>query len=149
MSRAELLAKLRKEDAKAAIIVTLYKGNPRNLEIIAPSGETLAMIHMESALLSREVSKSHNPRINRINSVEVKQESTTQTKDLANLIGFLLNTEVRESESVKQTEIKGSVIFWFQDLDQGKTLWTHYHAFNGVEIGPRIRVSSISRSIEK
>jgi hypothetical protein len=124
----------------------MYKGNPNNLEILSSEGRIIATILMESAMLRREVSQSHNPRINNIHAVIVKQGSTTQTKELAKLIGLILNTEVVESKEVQQAAAKSSVVIWIQDLAQGKTLWTHYQASSGVEIGPRIRVSSLSRS---
>jgi rRNA maturation protein Rpf1 len=149
MSRAELIAKLREQEANFLIIVTMYKGNPNNLEIIHPEGKTLATIFMESAMLRREVLNSHYPRINNVHSVEVKQNSTLQTKELAYLIGSLLNTNVMESIGVKKVGPKSSVTIWFQDSGRGKSLWTHYHAIDGTELGPRIRVSSLSRSIEK
>ena len=148
MSRAELIARLINQNASYALIITMYKGNPNNLEILSTEGKTIATILMESAMLRREVSQTHNPRINNIHAVCVRPDSTTQTKELAQLIGSLLKKDVIESEEVIQDAAKSSAIIWFQDLDRGKTLWTHYHAFNGIEIGPRIRVSSISRSVE-
>ena len=148
MSRAELIAKLVNQNASFALIVTLYKGNPNNIEILSSEGKTIATILMESAMLRREVAKSYNPRINSIFAVNVKQDSTTQTKELARLIGSLFKIEVIESIDMIQAAKKSSVIIWFQDLGKGKTLWTHYHALNGIEIGPRIRVSSLSRSVE-
>jgi rRNA maturation protein Rpf1 len=149
MSRAEIIARLQNLDANYVIIVTMYKGNPNNLVIISSEGETRAKILMESAMLRREVLKSDNPRINSLHAVEIKHNSTQQTKNLAYLIGSLLNADVKESASVKQARIKSATTIWFQDLGNGKTLWTHYHAFDGLEIGPRIRVSSILRSNEK
>jgi rRNA maturation protein Rpf1 len=149
MSRAEIIARVVNQEANFVIIVTMYKGNPSNLEIISSEGEPWAKIHMESAMLRREVLESSSPRINSIYSVEVKKDSTRQTIELAHLIGSLVNTDVIESTDVNQTSTKSSAIIWFQDLNRGKTLWTFYHAFDGIEIGPRIRVKSLIRSIEK
>ncbi|MGD2073164.1 MAG: hypothetical protein PVG65_06720 [Candidatus Thorarchaeota archaeon] len=149
MNRAEIIARIVNEEANFLMIVTMYKGNPSNLELISPEGETWATINMESAILRREVLKIQSPRINSIYSVEVKEDSTRQTTELAHLIGSLLDTDVIESTSVKQASIKSSAIIWFQDLNQGKTLWTYYHAFDGIEIGPRICVKSLIRSSKK
>ena len=149
MSRAEIVARLKNHDANFVIVVTMYKGNPNNLEIVSSEGKTVGTIFMESAMLRREVLKLHSPRINNISSVSVKQGSSRQTYELAQLVGSLVDTDVTEVSDVKQTGAKSSVIFWFQDSRQGKILWTHFNAFDGVEIGPRIRVSSLSRRFEE
>ena len=149
MSRAEIVARLINHDANFVIVVTMYKGNPNNLEIVSSEGKAVATIFMESAMLRREVLKSRNPRINGISSVSIKQGSSKQAYELAQLVGSLLGIDVIETTDVKQTGAKSSVIFWFQDLKHGKILWTHYHAFDGIEIGPRIRVSSLSRRFEE
>jgi rRNA maturation protein Rpf1 len=149
MSRTEIVARLINQDANSVIIVTMYKGNPNNLEVVSSEGKTSATIFMESAMLRREVLKSRAPRINNISAVSVKKGSSKPTIELAQFIGSLVNIDIIETLDVKQTGAKSSVIFWFQDLGKGKVLWTHYHAFDGTEIGPRIRVSSLSRRLEE
>jgi U3 small nucleolar ribonucleoprotein protein IMP4 len=149
MSRTEIVARLINQDANSVIIVTMYKGNPNNLEVVSSEGKTMATIFMESAMLRREVLKSHTPRINSISAVSVKQGSSKQANELAQFIGSLVGIDVIETSDVNQTGAKSSVVFWFRDLSKGKVLWTHYHAFDGAEIGPRIRVSSFSRRLDE
>jgi len=39
---------------------------------------------------------------------------------------------------------KTKVVVWLQDFPTGKTLWTYYHAEDGLEIGPRMRITSVT-----
>lgn len=146
MNRAEIIARIKEHDANFAIIVTMYKGNPNNLEVLTSKGELLSRILIESAMLRREVLRSGNPRISSISYIGMKKGSTLQTRELAQLIAYLTDIELVERDALEFEGSKGAIVYWFQDLKNRKTLWTNYHSYDGTELGPRIRVNSLSRS---
>jgi hypothetical protein len=59
----------------------------------------------------------------------------------------LLEVPLKLSENVVPVGEKGMnrAIMRFSDLPQGRLIWTHHHAYDGTEIGPRIRVLSVRR----
>ena len=146
MSIAELSSRIKQSSASAAIVVSLFKGNPRSLQILSPDGEQLMEVRMESAKLRREVTSSRNPRMRAIHSIVIQSGAGEQTRAIAEMLSNLLNTPIAESMGIVAVGTKGSneVVVWLQDLPTGKTLWTHYHAKDGLEIGPRIRITSVT-----
>jgi rRNA maturation protein Rpf1 len=146
MGLSELTALINQNGAKAAIIISIWKGNPGEMTILSPAGQEVINIRLESVDLRREVSSATPTRIARVEKVIVKSESNDRTKTFANDIASLLNLELSEqfTPSEALTEYNQSFI-WLENDDSGKTLWTHYNAHNGLEIGPRILVSTIRR----
>ena len=147
MSLEELLSKTKKSNARALLVVSISQGNPRNIQVISSEGKELLTITMESAALRREVLPVHRPRITSLQSVLMQPNCSSQTLILAKKIAKLMGVEI--SDSNYPNEIingKGQVFPYFSDLAPAKTLWTHYYAFDKREIGPRIRVSSVSGS---
>ncbi|MFW9799103.1 MAG: hypothetical protein ACFFD9_01585 [Candidatus Thorarchaeota archaeon] len=147
MSLAELIARISQSGAKMALIVTLWKGNPRLIQFVSPTGEDLLTLKIESAALRREVSSFKGPRIVSVGAVTVGKESSSVTKHFAGFIAALMDHEVVESESPNPVGREGSnmVEIRIEDLPGGKILWTHYHTLNAQEIGPRIRIVMIGR----
>ena len=147
MNQDELIARINQSGARAAIVVTIRKGNPSILNMIDPSGDPILTLDMESAALRREVLKKEGPRIVRINSIASKIGSSEFTHLLSSTIASLLGLNSQKLKKQPEPNNKGSnaVVIWFEDIDSETVLWTHYHAKDGVEIGPRIRVVDVTK----
>jgi rRNA maturation protein Rpf1 len=130
-----------------ALLVTLWKGNPGTLQFISPTGNELLTLKLESAALRREVSSRKGLRFQSVHAVTVPKNISRQGRTLADFLASLYNTEVTESDIPSAAESKGSnkVEIRVEDLGGGKILWTHFHAVNGEEIGPRIRVIGLRK----
>ncbi|MGY5876061.1 MAG: Brix domain-containing protein [Candidatus Thorarchaeota archaeon] len=148
MNQDELIARINQSEARAAIVVTMRKGNPSNLNMIGPSGDIILTVEMESAALRREVLKNEGPRIVRIDTIASKTGSSEFTLLLSRTVASLLGLESQELEKQPDPSPKGknAVVLWFENISSEKVLWTHYHANDGVEIGPRIRVVDVTKS---
>ncbi len=146
MSLSELTARINQNGAKAAIIISIWKGNPGEMTILSNAGQEVINIRLDSVHLRREVSSSTSTSIARAKSVVIKSESSERAKALADDIASLLNLNLSEqlNPSGALTEDTQSFI-WFEDDDSGEILWTHYDAHDGLEIGPRILVSTFRR----
>ena len=146
MSIAELSSRIKQSKASAAIVVSLYKGNPRSLQILSPDGEQLMEVRMEMAKLRREVTSLRNPKMHTIHSITVQSGAGEQTRAIAEMLSKLLDTPIAESTVIVAVGSEGmnKVGVWLQDLPNGKTLWTYYHAKDGLEIGPRMRITSVT-----
>ena len=103
-------------------------------------------VRMESAKLRREVTSSRNPKMRTIHSITVQSGAGEQTRRIAEMLSNLLDAPIAESTEIVAVGSKGvnKVAVWLQDLPTGKTLWTHYHAKDGLEIGPRMRIISVT-----
>jgi U3 small nucleolar ribonucleoprotein protein IMP4 len=147
MGIPELVARINQNGARAAIVVSMWRGNPAEMVVLSPKGEETITIRLESALLRREVNPSGPTRISRVENVLFKSGSNSQVKALAEDIATLLDLHVLEQEAPHEdsTEPNRSYV-WFEGVGSGKILWTHYTTLNGAEIGPRIRVSNIRRN---
>lgn len=150
MGLPELIARINQNGAKAAIVISLWRGNPGEMTILSSKGEETINIRLESTLLRREINPSGPPRIGRVDSVLVKTGSSRSVKALAEDIASLLDIELSEHVNPHEALIDETQSFiWFEDGSSGKILWTHYNTLNGIEVGPRIRVSAVKRrSIE-
>jgi len=146
MGLSELTARINQNGAKAAIIISIWKGNPGEMTILSPAGQEVLNIRLDSVHLRREVSSAASTRTTRAESVVIKSESGERAKALADEITSLLNLSLSEqlNPGGGLTEDNQSFI-WFEDDASGKILWTHYDAHNGREIGPRILVSTFRR----
>jgi rRNA maturation protein Rpf1 len=146
MSIAELSSRIKQSRASAAIVVSLFKGNPRSLQILSPDGGQIMEVRVESAKLRREVTSSHSPKMRNIHSIAVQSEAGEQTRAIAEMLSSLLDAPIAESLEIVAVGSKGmnEVMVWLQDFPTGKTLWTFYHAKDGLEIGPRMRITSVN-----
>ncbi len=150
MGLEELISRIHVSGSKAALVITHYRGNPGDILIYDSSGNEHLRIRLESAVLRREVLPDRKIRIHGVHSVTVEPESSSQTLGLAREIASLLDFELQETDEVRPVGDEGRhrVDIRFSDIDKSKTLWTHYHAADGVEVGPRIRVKFIRWSSE-
>jgi rRNA maturation protein Rpf1 len=146
MGLPELVARINQNSAKAAIVISMWRGNPGEMVILSPSGEETINLRLESTLLRREVNTTGPTRIGRVVSVFVKSNSSAQVKALAKEIASLLNLEISERVAPCESLTDETQSFiWFEEGSSGKILWTHYTTLNCTEIGPRIRISKIRR----
>jgi len=146
MSIAELSSRIKQSRASAAIVVSLFKGNPRSLQILSPDGGQIMEMRMESAKLRREVTSSRSPKMRNIHSIAIQSGAGEQTRAIAEMMSKLLDTPIAEAPEIVAVGSKGmaEVVVWLQDVPTGKTLWTHYHAKDGLEIGPKMRITSVA-----
>ncbi|MFW9808738.1 MAG: hypothetical protein ACFFE6_05065 [Candidatus Thorarchaeota archaeon] len=141
--RSEISARVRQTGANAALIISMWKGNPSILSFISSTEDELASIKIEMAMLRREVNKTR-PRIKGVIGVFIESNSNHKTRSLGELLSSFLNLELVEvSQLDKISQEPSQSIIWLQDAPSGKVLWTHYLTKDVVEIGPRIRVTSL------
>lgn len=148
MGLAELTARINQDGAKAAIIISIWKGNPGEMTVLSSAGQEVISIRFDRVRLRREVSSAASIRTTTVDSVVIKSESSERAKELANDIASLLSLNLSERLNPigALTEDNQSFI-WFEDDASGKILWTHYDAHNGLEAGPRILVSTFRGSV--
>ncbi|MHA2157627.1 MAG: hypothetical protein ACXABN_05840 [Candidatus Thorarchaeota archaeon] len=142
---SEMAARVGQSGAKAALIISMWKGNPSILSFTSSTEEELASIKIEMAMLRREVNASKK-RINGVSGVFVEAQSSDKTHVLGEILSEMLDLDLMEVSHIDTTDLDpGQSMIWLQDTTSGKILWTHYHTTDGVEIGPRIRVTSLRR----
>jgi len=148
MGLPELVARINQNGANAAIVISLWRGNPGDMTIISSKGEEIINIRLESALLRREVNPTGPSRISRADCLLFKTGSSPSVKALAENIASLLNIEISEQENPNEVPMdKAQSFIWLEDGNSGKILWTHYSSINRTEIGPRIRISAVRGNI--
>lgn len=147
MGLKELAGRISQSGAKTALIVSMFKGNPRDIQFMDPSGKITATITLESAILRREVSEDVKTRTKGISSISVAENSSQRTRNIAAFIAGLLDMEVHDREAPVPVGKNGAgfMEYWFTDLPSGKVLWTIYHTVDAQEIGPRIRILQMKR----
>ncbi|MCF2137413.1 MAG: hypothetical protein K9W43_09295 [Candidatus Thorarchaeota archaeon] len=145
MSLEELRARIASSGCKAAFVITHYKGNPGDILVYDPQGAERLRIRLESAVLRREVLPGVKIRVHDVRSVTIAPGSSERTSLLGREIASLLDKELIEVESVVPLGADGAhrVDIRFSDFSPDKTLWTHFHAADGIEIGPRMRIKSV------
>jgi len=147
MGLTELASRIRQSGAQAALVISIWRGNPGELSIISLEGKEILKLRLESALLRREIDPSNKGRVGSIEGVAVKIGSSTRVWDLARTFAELLSLNVEElSDSVERRTEKNRALLWFEDASDEKILWTFYNTKDLSELGPRIRVSSVRRS---
>jgi rRNA maturation protein Rpf1 len=150
MGLPELVARIGQNGAKAAIVISMWRGNPGELTILSPNGEEILNIRLESVLLRREVNPSGTTRIRRVEGVLIKSDCSVKVKALAKDIASLLNIGLSERENPHKALADDPQSFiWFEDGGSGKILWTHYDTLNGIEVGPRIRLLAVRRKSQE
>ncbi|MHA2079974.1 MAG: hypothetical protein ACW99H_02395 [Candidatus Thorarchaeota archaeon] len=146
MGLTELAARVGQSGASAALVISMWKGNPSLLIFTTSTGDEVVTIKMESAKLRREVNPTKNSRFVGTAGVFIKSGSSDKTRDLGEVLASFLNVELLEIADPADVQVgKNWSLVWLEDMPSGKILWTHYHSRSGNEIGPRIRVTSIRR----
>ena len=146
MGLTELAARVGQSGANAALVISMWKGNPSLLIFTTSTGNEVVTIKMESAKLKREVNPTTNTRFIGNAGVFIKSGSSDITRELGEILASFLNIEMLEIAQPEDVQVeKNWSLIWLEDMPSGKILWTHYHSRTGVEIGPRIRVVSIRR----
>ena len=149
MGLTELASRIRQSGAHAALIISIWRGNPGELTVLSPQGDEILKLRLESALLRREIDSSNKGRVGTIEGVGVKSGSSERVWNLARDFATLLSLNILEysDPSESHTE-KNRALLWFEDASSEKILWTQYNTKDLSEIGPRIRVSSVRRLSE-
>lgn len=146
MGLTELASRVEQSGANAALVISMWKGNPSLLIFTTSSGDEVVTIKMESAKLRREVNPTKDSRFTGTAGVFIKSGSSDITRDLGEILSSFLNVELLEIADPADVQFKENwSLIWLEDMPSGKILWTHYHSRKGIEIGPRIRVISIRR----
>jgi len=146
MGLTELISRIRQSGAQAALIISIWRGNPGELTILSTQGEETFKLRLESALLRREIDPSNKGKVGSIEGVGVKVGSSSPVWDLARDFASLLSLHIDEySDPAERRTEKNRVLLWFEDAPSEKILWTFYNTKDLSELGPRIRVSSIRR----
>lgn len=147
MGLTELAARVGQSGAKAALVISMWKGNPGILSFTSSSGEELVAIKIESAKLRREVNPTKKNRIIGTSGVFIESGSSSKTRELGEVLASFLNVEIFEMTNPEDAQVEDNwSLIWLEDLPSGKILWTHYHSTDTIEIGPRISVTSIRRN---
>ncbi len=146
MGLTEIAARVRQSGAKAALVISMWKGNPSILVFTSSTGEELVSMKIESAKLRREVNPTKKIRLTGTAGIFMKSGSSHRTRELGEILASYLNIVVFEVENIKDAQVEENwSLIWLEDHPSGKILWTHYHSTDRIEIGPRIRVTSIRR----
>jgi rRNA maturation protein Rpf1 len=146
MSLTELTSRIRQSGARAAFVISIWRGNPGELIIISPEGEEVLKLRLESALLRREIDPSNKGRVGTIECIAVKNGSSCIVRSLAGIVAELLSLSLDElSDPAERHTEKNRALLWFEDAPSEKILWTFYNTKDLSELGPRIRVSSVRR----
>ena len=149
MGLTELRSRIRTSGAQAALIISIWRGNPGELTVLSAQGEELIKLRLESALLRREINSSYKGRVGSIKGVGVKAGSSDRVWKLARDFASLLSLNIEEYVDPAESQTKKNwSLLWFEDDFEGKVLWTHFNTNDLTEIGPRIRVNSIRRMSE-
>ena len=146
MGLSELTSRIRQSGAQAALIISIWRGNPGEVTVLSSEGEEVLKLRLESALLRREIDSTNKGRVGTIQGVGVKIGSSDYVWALARNFAELMSLNIEEySDPVESRTEKNRALIWFEDAPSGKILWTHYNTKDLIEIGPRIRVSSVRR----
>jgi rRNA maturation protein Rpf1 len=147
MSISELRSRVVQSGAALALVVSIWKGNPRTIRFLYPTDDDVLELRIESAALRREVSDNKGSRIHSIYGVTVEENCSSNARELASVVASMLNTDVKNEPHPVVLDEPGSgmVEIRITDLPGKKLLWTSYGTRNGSEIGPRIRISQLRR----
>lgn len=146
MGLTELISRIRQSGAQAALIISIWRGNPGELTIISSQGDEIIKLRLESALLRREIDPSNKGKVGVLEGVGVKIGSNERVWNLARDFATLLSLNIKEYSDIAESRTnKKRVLLWFEDAPSEKILWTHYNTNDLTEIGPRIRVNSVRR----
>jgi len=144
-SLSELAATIRTTGAAAALIVQMRSGNPSIIQVLMPDGTEAMHILIESTVLRREISVASEVRVGGILHISVPTDATASVRSFATMMSEICGSELMVSDTLDPAGPNGTnrVIVRLESLPSGRALWSHYHAKDLKEIGPRIRVTSI------
>ncbi len=147
MSIEELRSRVNQSGARSALVVSIWKGNPRTIRFISPTADDELELKIESAVLRREVSDNKGPRIHSTFGVTVEENCSSNAHELASILASTLSVDmINEPHPIALGKAgSGMVEIRVTDLRGGKLLWTFYHTHDGSEIGPRIRIVELRR----
>ena len=146
MGIIELTSRIGQSGAQAALVISIWRGNPGEITILSSTGQELFKLRLEMALLRREIDPTNKSRVGTIEGAGVKLGSSSSVKELANCLAELLSLSIEElSGPAERHTDKNQTLLWFEDAPSGKILWTHYNTKDLSEIGPRIRINSFRR----
>jgi tRNA threonylcarbamoyladenosine modification (KEOPS) complex Pcc1 subunit len=149
MGLTELTSRIRQSGAQAALIISIWRGNPGELTVLSPQGDEIIKLRLESALLRREIDSSNKGRVGTIEGVGVKSGSSERVWNLARDFATLLSLNIKDySDPAESRTERNRALLWFEDAPSEKILWTQYNTKDLSEIGPRIRVSSVRRLVK-
>jgi hypothetical protein len=145
MSLAELMSRVEQSGATLALVVSIWKGNPRTIKFLYPTEDDVLELRIESAALRREVSDNKGSRIDSVYGVTVEENCSSNVRELASIIASTLGIDVKSEPHPANLGEAGSgmVEIRITDLPGKKLLWTFYNTRNGSEMGPRIRISQL------
>lgn len=148
MSVEELVSRIRQSGANAALVISIWKGNPGELTLLTGSGEEFLKIRLDSALLRRETNPMFRKRISGIGSACAKLGCSTKVLELSKDLASILDVPLRQAQSPEELrDDTNKTVLWFDDAPSGKILWTHYTSQDADEIGPRMTISTIWRRL--
>ncbi|MHA2385067.1 MAG: hypothetical protein ACXAEE_02535, partial [Candidatus Thorarchaeota archaeon] len=126
MSISELKSRVVQSGAALALVVSIWKGNPRTIRFLYPTDDDVLELRIESAALRREVSDNKGSRIHSIHGVTVEENCSSNARELASVVASTLNTDVKnEPHPVVLGEAgSGMVEIRITDLPGKKLLWT-------------------------
>ena len=143
MNMSELLSRAKGLGCNQVVIVSIYRGNPGRIRFLTPDGKEQLILFLQSAALRREIYSGPKTRMHGLQGIYVKAGSSSKTKRVAEFIGNMTATEMRDAEEIGPTDDgTNKVMFWFQDMN-GDVLWTGFQTSDGAEIGPRVKISRV------
>lgn len=144
MSLLELVSRIRQLEATCAFVLSSSRGNPRTLQIVSPSGDILYELNIESGLLRREIDPTGRFHVNRLVAVATMHNSDESvqmfSKAFANLLGIEFRTMSSQDDVAGGGSSDAIMVFW--NIGD-KVMWSTFHAQEGKEIGPRIRMTGV------
>ncbi len=101
-------------------------------------------LKIESGLLRREVDPTSRLHVNRLIAVATMHNSNESVQMLAKAFAKFLGIELRTLSSQDDVAGGGSsdaiMVFWNTGE---KVMWSTFHAQDGKEIGPRVRMTGV------
>jgi rRNA maturation protein Rpf1 len=144
MSILELVSRIRQQEARGAFVISSFRGNPRILQIVLPSGDISYELIIESGLLRREVDpkkRLHVKRLVAVGTLGSRDESVQRfSKMFADLLDIEFRTLSSQDEVVCGSSLEAIMVFW---SDGEKVMWSTFHTKDGQEIGPRVRLTGL------
>lgn len=144
MSLNELISKITQDNANAALVISTYRGNPSNIQFLQRDGIVHYELHLESAVLRREVANDVRNRIDKITMVVTLLNSSELLKKFAQYLSSLLSVPIATFSSVNDVTIGTSNQAFILLQESGRKIhWSWHLATNHVELGPRIRITRL------
>ncbi|MHA2423672.1 MAG: hypothetical protein ACXAEF_02725 [Candidatus Thorarchaeota archaeon] len=147
MSVNELVSKISIENAKIALVISTFRGNPGNIQFLSKDGSIQYEIRIESAVLRREVASDVRNKIDNLSMIALLQSSSEKLKQFSRFLASLLSIPLTDFESIEEIHNGNSNQAYILLRESGKKIhWSWHHAKDQKELGPRIRITQL-RSI--